>query len=125
MGSVSQIGWEWYSRLARRLTVTLVDACSESRRDHRRRRTAQRFRGYLHRHGVVCRTVYRPAKWLFPKSEHCVFMISLIDFFVYDNVALRLLKRRAGLANVSMSYMQSLPLPRLQQRGFIGLALRW
>ncbi|HEY1851275.1 MAG TPA: glycosyltransferase [Candidatus Binataceae bacterium] len=95
MGSVSQIGWEWYARLARRLPVTLIT--------HVRNRDAITNAG-----GPVCGSevifidtewfagpLYRIAKWLFPKSEHCVFMISLVDFFVYDNVGLRLLKRRA------------------------------
>ncbi len=95
MGSVSQIGWEWYSRLASRVTVTLVT--------HVRNRDAiASAGGPLSGSEVIfidtewfAGPMYRAAKWLFPKSEHCVFMISLIDFFVYDNVALRLLKRRA------------------------------
>ena len=32
--------------------------------------------------------LYRFAKWLFPKSEHCVFMLSSLDFFVYEYAAL-------------------------------------
>jgi glycosyltransferase involved in cell wall biosynthesis len=95
MGSVSQIGWEWYSRLARRVPVTLVT--------HVRNRGAITSAGGLLSASEVifidtewfAGPLYRVAKWLFPKSEHCVFMISLIDFFVYDNVALRLLRRRA------------------------------
>jgi glycosyltransferase involved in cell wall biosynthesis len=96
MGSVSQIGWEWYSRLSQRLPVTLV--------------THVRNRDVLIDAGVplggaevifvdtewFAGPLYRAAKWLFPKSEHCVFMLSLLDFFVYEQVALRILRRRAA-----------------------------
>jgi glycosyltransferase involved in cell wall biosynthesis len=92
MGSVSQIGWEWYSRLARQAEVTLVT--------HIRNREAltnagapfagseilyidtERFAGPL----------YRFASRMFPKSQHAVFLISSLDFFVYDAAALRMLR---------------------------------
>lgn len=95
LGSVSQIGWEWYARLSQRLPITLV--------------THARNRGALSGAGAPLRgseiiyidtewfagPLYRLAKWLFPKSEHCVFMLSSFDFFVYERVALRTLTRRA------------------------------
>ena len=40
--------------------------------------------------------LYRIAQRLFPKSEHCVFMLASLDFFVYERAALRILKRRAA-----------------------------
>src|SRR5271167_5016468 len=96
MGSVSQIGWEWYARLSRRLPVTLVT--------HIHNRPALELAGaplsgseiiYIDTEWFA-RPLYRFAKRLFPRSEHCVFMLSLLDFFVYEQVALRLLKRRAA-----------------------------
>lgn len=93
MGSVSQIGWEWYSRLSRQASVTLVT--------HVRNREAltnagaplpgsevlyidtERFAGPL----------YRFASRLFPKSQHAVFLVSSLDFFVYDGAALKTLRR--------------------------------
>ncbi len=96
MGSVSQIGWEWYSRLARRLPVTLL--------------THERNRAALQAHGAplpgseviyidtewFAGPLYRFAKRLFPRSEHAVFMLSSLDFYIYDHAALRALRRRAG-----------------------------
>ena len=94
LGSVSQIGWEWYSRLAQKLPVTLVT--------HIRNRPA------LEQAGATLNTVpevvyidtewfagplYRLASWLFPRSEHPVFLISSMDFYLYDWVALRTLRR--------------------------------
>ncbi|HVQ39705.1 MAG TPA: glycosyltransferase family 4 protein [Pyrinomonadaceae bacterium] len=94
MGSVSQIGWEWYSRLAARLPVTLVT--------HVRNREALTNAGapigdseiiYIDTEWFAG-PLYRFAKKLFPYSEHSVFLISSLDFFFYDWSAVRLLKRR-------------------------------
>ncbi|MBX7219099.1 MAG: glycosyltransferase family 4 protein [Blastocatellia bacterium] len=87
MGSVSQIGWEWYDRLNRRTPTTLV--------------THIRNRDTLTQAGVRALThdviyidtewfagpLYRFAKRLFPRSEHAVFLLSSLDFFVYDRAA--------------------------------------
>ncbi|MFM8444158.1 MAG: glycosyltransferase family 4 protein [Methylococcus sp.] len=94
MGSVSQIGWQWYSRLARRLPVTLVT--------HSRNRQALEKAGApLPGSEVIfidtewfAGPLYRLASRLFPRSEHPVFLISSLDFFVYDRVARRRLSRR-------------------------------
>lgn len=94
MGSVSQIGWEWYSRLAARLPVTLVT--------HVRNREALMNAGAPIADSEViyidtewfAGPLYRLAKRLFPYSEHSVFLISSLDFFLYDWAAVRLLKRR-------------------------------
>jgi glycosyltransferase involved in cell wall biosynthesis len=94
MGSVSQIGWEWYSRLASRVPVTLVT--------HSRNREALEKAGApLPGSEVIfidtewfAGPLYRFASRLFPRSEHPVFLISSLDFFVYDAVARRRLSRR-------------------------------
>ncbi len=98
MGSVSQIGWEWYSRLAKRLPVTLVT--------HVRNREALGKAGtpLPGSEAVYVDTewfagpLYRTAKRIFPRSEHAVFLVSSLDFFVYDRDAVKLLRRRGGAA---------------------------
>lgn len=94
-GSVSQIGWEWYSRMARRCPVTLV--------------THVRNRPFLEAAGAPLKgseVIYIDTEWfagplyslsrrLFPRSEHSVFLFSSLDFYVFDQQALRqLLPRR-------------------------------
>jgi len=93
LGSVSQIGWEWYSRLARKLPVTLVT--------HIRNRQALEHAGAsVNGSSVVyidtewfAGPLYRFASKLFPRSEHPVFLISSLDYYLYDWVALRTLRR--------------------------------
>ncbi len=94
MGSVSQIGWHWYSRLARRLPVTLVT--------HVRNRAALTAAGVpLPGSEVVyidtewfAGPLYRLAARLFRQSQHAVFLVSSADFYVYDAAALKELRRR-------------------------------
>jgi len=98
LGSVSQIGWEWYSRLAREHAVTLVT--------HVRNRAALTAAGApLGGSRVVyvdtewfAGPLYRLARRLFPRSEHSVFMISSLDYFLFDFLAWRRLAAdvRAG-----------------------------
>jgi glycosyltransferase involved in cell wall biosynthesis len=94
MGSVSQIGWHWYSRLAQRLPITLVT--------HIRNREALIAAGaplsgseiiYIDTEWFAG-PLYRLAARLFRQSEHAVFLVSSADFYVYDAAALRELKRR-------------------------------
>jgi glycosyltransferase involved in cell wall biosynthesis len=93
-GSVSQIGWEWYSRLAQKAKVTLVT--------HIRNRAGLQAAGAPIADSEViyidtewfAGPLYRLAKRLFPKSEHSVFLLSSLDYFVYDRDALKLLKPR-------------------------------
>ncbi len=94
MGSVSQIGWEWYSRLARYASVTLVT--------HIRNQECSKAAGaplpgteviYIDTEWFAG-PLYRLASKLFPKSQHAVFLLSSADFYVYDGVALRQLKKR-------------------------------
>lgn len=94
MGSVSQIGWEWYSRLARSHDVTLVT--------HARNREALSAAGAPLANSEIiyidtewfAGPLYRLAKTLFPKSEHSVFLLSSLDYFLYDRLALAELRRR-------------------------------
>jgi len=93
LGSVSQIGWEWYARLARRVSVTLV--------------THSRNRAALERAGAPVadsdivfvntewfgRPLFRLAKRLFPRSQHAVYMLSSLDYFVWDHQAVGRLRR--------------------------------
>ncbi|HRZ25000.1 MAG TPA: glycosyltransferase family 4 protein, partial [Candidatus Contendobacter sp.] len=94
MGSVSQIGWHWYARLARRLPVTLVT--------HVRNREALTGAGApLPGSEVIyvdtewfAGPLYRLAARLFGQSQHAVFLVSSADFYVYDAAALKELRRR-------------------------------
>jgi glycosyltransferase involved in cell wall biosynthesis len=87
MGSVSQIGWEWYSRLSSEYAVTLVT--------HIRNRPAlEKASAPLGDSEVMfidtewfAGPLYRFAKWLFPHSEYSVFLVSSLDYFVFDLVA--------------------------------------
>lgn len=96
IGSVSQIGWEWYSRLSQRASVTLV--------------THVRNRKHLDAAGAplpgteiiyidtewFASPLYRSASRFFPHSPHAVFLLSSADFYLYDAAALRALRRRRG-----------------------------
>jgi hypothetical protein len=87
MGSVSQIGWEWYSRLSATCRVTLLT--------HARNRAALAAAGArLGDSRIIfidtewfAGPLYRLALWCFPRSEHPRFLIASLDFFVYDWIA--------------------------------------
>ncbi len=89
MGSVSQIGWEWYSRLTKSCQVTLLT--------HVRNRSTLEASGVpLEDSSVIfidtewfAGPLYRFASRCFPSSEHPLFLISSLDFFVYDWIATR------------------------------------
>ncbi len=94
MGSVSQIGWNWYRLLSERLPVTLVT--------HVRNRQALTSAGtpvpnseiiYVDTEWLA-RPLYTVTRKLFRNSEHAVFLFSSFDYFVYDRTAWRLLTRR-------------------------------
>jgi len=99
MGSVSQIGWEWFERLRQHQPVTLVThvrnrpaidaALSASAEDPARAEIiyidTEWFAGPL----------YRLASRLFPKSQHSVFLVTSLDYFLFDFMACRRLKRDA------------------------------
>lgn len=94
MGSVSQIGWEWASRLSRRADVTLVT--------HIRNRAAIEARRHELGNSEVAYIdtewfagpLYRLARRIFPRSEHAVFLISSLDYLLFDYLSVRMLKRR-------------------------------
>ncbi|MDD2815673.1 MAG: glycosyltransferase family 4 protein [Thiotrichaceae bacterium] len=92
MGSVSQIGWHWYSRLAQRVPTTLIT--------HVRNREALTAAGapladseiiYIDTEWFAA-PLYKIASKLFPNSEHSVFLLSSLDFYVYDWAAVKQLK---------------------------------
>ena len=97
-GSVSQIGWEWAYRLAQRRPILLLT--------HIRNREAIEAAGGLAAGSEIhyvdsewlAGPLFRLARRLFPRSEHGVFLVASLDFFLYDWLALRYLKReqRAG-----------------------------
>jgi len=123
MGSVSQIGWEWYQRLSRRLPVTLI--------------THVRNRDALARAGVpitspalilvdterFARPLYRLARLLFPRDEHAIFMISSLDFFAYDRAALQIVRQRVAAGDHwdlvhAVTPVSTLAATRLHELGF-------
>lgn len=104
MGSVSQIGWEWYVRLCRDQAVTLVT--------HVRNRAALTTAGApLGDNDIIyidtewfAGPLYRLARRVFPNSEHSVFLVSSLDYFAFDFAAYRQLHRRK-LAGESWSVL--------------------
>ncbi len=96
MGSVSQIGWEWYTRLCESHDVTLVT--------HPRNRPALAAAGAPLAGSEIIEIdtewfagpLYRLAKRIFPHSEHSVFLVSSLDYFVFDRAAYQLLRQRIG-----------------------------
>lgn len=94
MGSVSQIGWEWYSRLSEACQVTLLT--------HVRNRPSLTEAGApLHGSEIIyidtewfAGPLYRFAAWCFPRSEHPKFLIASLDFFVYDWLAVKQMRQR-------------------------------
>jgi glycosyltransferase involved in cell wall biosynthesis len=94
MGSVSQIGWEWYSRLAPRIPTTLVT-------NLRNREALLKAGAPLPCSEVIfvdterfAGSLYRLASRLLPKSQQAGFSSPSLDFFVYDRCAVTLLRQR-------------------------------
>src|ERR1043166_4639089 len=94
MGSVSQIGWEWYSRLTDHAHVTLVT--------HVRNREALESAAAPLPCSEVVYTdtewfagpLYRLASRIFPRSQHSVFLLSSLDFYVYDRQVVKAIRKR-------------------------------
>ncbi len=92
--AVSQIGWQWYSRLSSRLPVILIT--------HVRNREFLLAAGApLHDSEIIfidtewfAKPLYRLALKLFPYSEHATFLLSSLDFYIYDWQAVRQAKLR-------------------------------
>ncbi len=94
MGSVSQIGWEWFRRVSQREPTTLFT--------HVRNREALEGAGgappgseivYIDTEWFAG-PLYRAARRIFPGSEHAVFLVSSLDFFPYDAMVVREARRR-------------------------------
>lgn len=93
LGSVSQIGWQWFCGMAARRPTCLVThvrnrAAIEAAPD----RPAGARVIYIDTEWLAG-PLYRLAKRLFPRSEHAVFMLSQLDWFAFDASALRQLRR--------------------------------
>ena len=94
MGSVSQIGWQWYSHLAKRVPVTLIT--------HIRNQPALESAGAPFPHSEIifidteyfAGPLYRSLSRFFPKSEYAVSLLSFADFYFYDMLAVKQMKKR-------------------------------
>lgn len=94
LGSVSQIGWEWYSRLAQRAAVTLVTHVRNRPVLEQQERPASDARIIYIDTEALAGPLYRAASRLFPRSQHAVFLISSLDFFAFDRKALAMLRQK-------------------------------
>lgn len=93
MGSVSQIGWEWYNRLAQQHQVTLVTHIrNKAALDSAKAPVLDSRIIYIDTEWFAG-PLYRFAKKIFPRSEHSVFLVSSLDYFVFDYTAHRQLKQ--------------------------------
>jgi glycosyltransferase involved in cell wall biosynthesis len=93
-GSVSQIGWEWYSRLVKKgLPITLIT--------HSRNRDELLEAGAPLADSEIifidtewfAKPLYNFASKLFPSDEDSIFFISSVDFYLYDWRAIKQLKQ--------------------------------
>lgn len=97
MGSVSQIGWNWFVNLVRRgHRVTLV---THSRNHASIAAALHGLPDVQHQADILyidtewlAGPLYRGARRLFPHSEHGVFMLSQLDYFAFDHAASRALR---------------------------------
>jgi glycosyltransferase involved in cell wall biosynthesis len=92
-GSVSQIGWEWYSRLAQYAAVTLVTHVRNRAALEKEAPPAPDAQIIYVDTEAFAGPLYRLASRVFPRSQHSVFLISSLDFFVFDRQAVRTLKK--------------------------------
>lgn len=97
-GSVSQIGWEWYWRLAQQASVTLVTHIRNRCAIEGQPRPAPDSQVIYIDTEAFAGPLYRIAERLFPRSQHSVFLISSLDFFAFDRKAVRVLRlmQRSG-----------------------------
>ncbi|MDM8564699.1 glycosyltransferase family 4 protein [Candidatus Halobeggiatoa sp. HSG11] len=94
MEAVSQIGWQWYSRLAQQVPTTLVT--------HIRNRTDILKTGAPFADSEIifidtewfAKPYYKTICKLFPYSEHARDLLFSPDFFLFDWLAIRQLKSR-------------------------------
>lgn len=96
--AVSGIGWQWYSRLTQHVTVTLIT--------HIRNKKILLAAGAPLPNSEI---IFIDTEWfagplfclaskLFPEDEHAIFLLTSLDFYVYDWVAVKRLQayQRAG-----------------------------
>lgn len=105
LGSVSQLGWQWFCGLAMRHQVCLVTHIrNRSAIETALRQLPNQPGALLTRSPRTARLLfidtewfagplYRLARRLFPRSDHAVFMISQLDWFLFDALSLRALRR--------------------------------
>lgn len=92
--ALSQIGWQWYFRLAQRVPVTLVT--------HIRNYSYLMQAGAPLTHSEIifidtewfAKYLYNLSRKLFPQSENAIYLLSSLDFFLYDWFAVQQLKKR-------------------------------
>jgi glycosyltransferase involved in cell wall biosynthesis len=99
-GSVSHIGWEWYARLSREIPVTLV---THSRNRQILSDAGAPFPGstitYIDTEWFAG-PLYRLAKFLFKRSEHAIFLLTSLDFYLFDFVVLRRFRKASSGLNL-------------------------
>jgi glycosyltransferase involved in cell wall biosynthesis len=97
--AVSNIGWQWYSRLAPRVPTTLVTHIKN------RRYLLQAGAPLADSEIIFINTEWfaKPLYWLaaklFPTSEYAKDLIFSPDFYLYDWTAIRLLKAHQSCSN--------------------------
>lgn len=127
MGSVSQIGWEWYSRLAKKVPLALFT--------HSRNRAALTKAGaplpgtevhYIDTEWFAG-PLYRLATWLFPRSEHSVFLVSSFDFYPFDWAVLRAARRMGARFDIvhAVTPVSPVALTRLHKLGLPTVLGPW
>jgi glycosyltransferase involved in cell wall biosynthesis len=89
---VSRIGWEWYSRLADQLPLTLVTHIRNQKWLEPNRVTGSEIL-YIDTEALAG-PLYRTASRLCPRSQHAVFPLSSLDYFAFDRQSVRMLKAR-------------------------------
>jgi len=98
-GSVSQIGWEWFERLAKRVKVTLVTHVRNTKAILRSGLPAPDAEVIYVNTEAFAGPLYRTASLLFPRSQHAVFLISSLDFYYFDRKAVRILSKMQKLGH--------------------------
>jgi len=131
MGSVSQIGWEWYRRLNEKIHAS-------GQFDGLTLFTSIRNRDSLTRAGAPCpgsEIVYIDTEWfaaplykittrLFGSSEHAIFMFTSLDYFIFDHQVTKQLRQRLISGERSLIHLVT-PLSALlpTRLGSVGLPL--
>lgn len=131
MGSVSQIGWEWYSRLSDKIRAS-------GQFDGLTLYTSVRNRNALAQAGAplpgsdivyidtewFAAPLYRLTTRLFGTSEHAIFMFTSLDYFIFDRQVVKALAQRKVSAERSLIHLVTPVSALLPTRlGRLGLPL--